>query len=341
MIKDELKRRNNLGIAIVSITSLLAGMLFSITTDGYTIITIISGGGTGLIIGCCIILFETYLSSRISKKFSFIITIVSKGAIYSLIILGALILNMQSIIHFDNYDYTLREYVLHDTFRLSVLFSISLTFIFITFFQLNDLIGRGVLFKFFLGRYHSPREEQRIFMFLDLKNSTGIAEEMGDIKFLSLINDFFYDLTNPVLSTGGEIYKYVGDEAIICWNFKKGLKNNNALKTFFILKEVIEGKRDYYQDKYSFVPQFKAGIHGGKVVTGEIGVSKKEITYLGDILNTTARIEGLCNILDEDFLISEELLFKFNIDDKSRLREYKDREIRGKEQPITIYSLDY
>lgn len=340
MIRNEIERRNRINVILVSLASLIAGLLFSRTTADHDFVLAASGALVGLAIGCPIVLLETYLSPKISKRFSFIVTIIIKNILYSFIILSTLTLNIFILISSGYYDMTLSTHLSQDSFKTSVLFSIVLTLFFITMFQINDLIGRGVLLKFFLGRYHSPREEERIFMFLDLKNSTGIAETLGDKKFLSLINDFFYDLTNPVLLTGGEIYKYVGDEAILTWSFKKGIKGGSAIKSFFIFRDILKGKREYYLSNYGIIPEFKAGIHGGYVVTGEIGLSKKEITYLGDILNTTARIEGLCNKLGEDFLISEDLFDRVDNRDMFVSRKYENITLRGKQDSTTLYSLD-
>lgn len=70
-------------------------------------------------------------------------------------------------------------------------------------------------------------------------------------------------------------------------------------------KKIFEKEREKYIDTYGLVPEFKAGIHCGKVTTGEIGVIKKEILFTGDVLNTSARIQGNCNPLGVNILISE------------------------------------
>ena len=43
------------------------------------------------------------------------------------------------------------------------------------------------------------------------------------------------------------------------------------------------------------MPEFKAGMYCGKVVSGEMGSTKMEIAFLEDVINTTARIEEECN----------------------------------------------
>ncbi len=59
---------------------------------------------------------------------------------------------------------------------------------------------------------------------------------------------------------------------------------------------------------YGLVPDFKAGIHSGNVIAGEIGIIKRDITYSGDVLNTTSRIQGKCGEMDVDLIASDDLL---------------------------------
>ena len=74
-----------------------------------------------------------------------------------------------------------------------------------------------------LGRYHSPTEEQRALLFIDLVSSTAIAERIGATRFLALMNQFVYDIDAALEGNGGVIYRYVGDEAIITWRLDETL----------------------------------------------------------------------------------------------------------------------
>lgn len=193
---------------------------------------------------------------------------------------------------------------------------------------LNRMAGQQVLRRYFSGRYHIPKEEERIFMFIDLKGSTTIAEQIGHKKFFSLINDILYDISDVIIETDGEIYKYVGDEIIIIWSLKNGLKGNNCINLYFDIEHQIEVSRERYLNTYGLIPHFKAGVHVGKVVVGELGDFKSEIAYMGDAVNTTARIQSECNAHDAKLLISKELLnllynqypFQFEELDKLRLK---------------------
>jgi len=205
--------------------------------------------------------------------------------------------------------------------------------------QINTLIGQGVLLKIFLGQYHKPRETERFFLFLDLKSSTSIAEKIGHLKFLSLLNDFFYDLSEAVVLSRGEIYKYVGDEAIVVWDRKKGIQNSNPLFCFFSLEEQVRKRKDYYLKTYSLVPQFKARLHFGKVVVGELGNHRKEIAFLGDAVNTTARIEGECNRLKADLLVSGQALEQFDLPSVLTSQNLGKVSLRGRVEEIELFSL--
>jgi len=87
--------------------------------------------------------------------------------------------------------------------------------------QVNDKFGSGILLKFLAGNYHQPKKEERIFMFMDMRSSTTIAEKIGNEKYFNLLNDVFADITNTIINYEGEIYQYVGDEIVISWSIKR------------------------------------------------------------------------------------------------------------------------
>ncbi len=61
---------------------------------------------------------------------------------------------------------------------------------------------------------------------------------------------------------------------------------------FFSMKAAITKQTRKYNEKFGLLPEFKAGFHIGKVITGEIGVIKKDIIFTDDVLNTSARYKG-------------------------------------------------
>ncbi|MDC8003544.1 adenylate/guanylate cyclase domain-containing protein [Aureisphaera galaxeae] len=172
--------------------------------------------------------------------------------------------------------------------------------------MINDKYGPGVFRDYLLGRYFQPKRERRIFMFADIKNATGIAETLGEEKYFHLLKDFFKDIGPAIVRTRGEIYQYVGDEVVITWKMKQGLKDANALSCFYIMQSLIAKKADRYMKKYNVVPEFKVGYHFGSVMVGELGQIKRDIAFSGDVLNTAARIQAKCNELGVSILSSED-----------------------------------
>jgi len=178
----------------------------------------------------------------------------------------------------------------------------------IVLLMIYDKYGPGNFRNLLLGRYFHPRTEERIFMFLDLRSSTAIAERLGNEKYFRFIHDFIDDATPPILYAQGEIYQYIGDEIVVSWTMPNGLTNHNYLNCFFDVQAAIQAKSTYYLQTYGAIPEFKAGLHYGAVISGEIGTVKKEITFSGDVLNTASRIQSECNKHQLDLLLSDELV---------------------------------
>ncbi len=82
---------------------------------------------------------------------------------------------------------------------------------------INRRMGRGVLLDLFIGKYHSPKSEKRIFMFLDIISATTIAEKLEAKKYSSFLKDFFFDIDLAITTTGGVIFQFVGDEVVVVW----------------------------------------------------------------------------------------------------------------------------
>jgi len=207
-------------------------------------------------------------------------------------------------------------------------------------YAISRMMGPGVLGNWVRGYYHNPREEERIFMFLDMKDSTTLAEKLGHLRFSALVRDFFHDLTNPVIETKCEVSHYIGDEAVLTWRMNRGLEKANCVRLFQLMRRQIEGRRDYYLKQYGIVPDFKAGLHCGSVVATEVGEIKSEIVFHGDVLNTAARIQGLCNAFDAELLISEDLAARLVLPADLRTTSLGPQLLKGKEHAVGIFRID-
>lgn len=207
--------------------------------------------------------------------------------------------------------------------------------------QINDKYGPGNFQSFLLGKYFQPQRVERIFMFLDLRSSTTIAEQLGELQYFTFIRQFFQDVTLPLLENQGEIYQYVGDEIVVSWKLAEGLGRQRCLQSFFAAKAKIESLANTYQENFGVVPSFKVGLHYGSVIVGEIGLVKRDIAFSGDVLNTTARIQSKCNHFGVDILISNQLFEALQEKEQSNFQfdSVGEVELRGKAKPLQLYTV--
>ncbi|TDQ08322.1 adenylate/guanylate cyclase domain-containing protein [Pedobacter metabolipauper] len=300
----------------------------------------------GLMMGMMTGILEIgYFSKWLIKK-SFTRKILFKSLIYLVIVVVFLIIITVINMLYNKDNYSLENlsspaWAFFTDYALMgiMLYIASIIVISQLYAEFSESIGTGTLRNFFLGKYYHPIEEERIFMFLDMKSSTTIAENLGHVKYFEMLREYFFDLSGSVIDYAGTIYQYAGDEMIVCWKLKDGLRKNNCIECFFAMKRSLEMQTEKYNSKFGLLPGFKAGLHYGKVVTGEIGSLKKEIIFTGDVLNTSARIQGLCNQFDVDLLVSEDLVKILDLPFAYAIRSVGENLLKGRSKSIEIFAI--
>jgi adenylate cyclase len=334
-------------LILMTLLGALTGVLYSFAENALK--------GTELVplmfraVSCLVLIFlSIHFTSRWMKSWlkgkTFLIAVFLRATVYFIIInfwlalingISEAFLNHISVIQgavgFLKYS---------DMYWINLVTIFPILLIIISVLDINTLHRKGELFRYMSGLYHKPREVDRIFLFADMKSSTSIAEKLGNVKFGQLLQDIFSDVSDPVIMTKGEVYGYVGDEIIITWKYKHAMKNNQCIRCFFEMQRSIRKKSDKYLKRYGVVPEIKAGMHCGKVVVMWVGDQKKEIVYLGDVLNTTSRIQAECNPLGESFIISGQLLRQLPAPDGFTARPLGEIQLRGKEEKIALFGLD-
>ena len=294
----------------------------------------------GLSIGIPFGIMDSILDSNIIRQRSYWKIILIKTFVQILIAVFSLWMLVLSSNGLDNFKISLFNFIFSETSLLWIIYTAIVSF-FIYFLQvIKSKIGSRVLINLILGKYHSPRIETRIFMFLDMKDSTTHAENLGHVQFSSLIQDSMKDLTKAIIEHKVEVYQYVGDEAVLTWGLSQGFENLNCLHVYYTFRNTLMSKKEYYENKYGFVPFFKAGVHLGEVTVSEVGVIKREIAYHSDVLNTAARIQGKCNEFKAELLISEEL--KENLVNQKffDFKHIGGISLKGKQQLVNIYKVN-
>lgn len=229
--------------------------------------------------------------------------------------------------------------VLDATFRGSILFAIGMSLLGNLIAETGRLVGFGMLKNLLLGRYVRPRREQKAFLLIDLKGSTGLAERLGPVRFHELLRMFFRDVADAALECDAEIHKYVGDEAILTWPAGSALADGACLFCPFIARAAIAANAERYRARFGVVPEFRAALHYGEIVTGEIGDLRREIAYVGDTLNVAARLLEAAKSVGQDTLVSADLLKLVAVAPGRVIQPLPTLHVRGRAAPLEIFAL--
>lgn len=286
-----------------------------------------------------------YFQKRIIRE-KFWVTILRKVSIYAVVLFLLLagisltfnsLLSNRSIADPMAWQKT-KSFVTSIAFWHPVFPVLSLALISSFFIQLSERFGSNEMWKMFTGKYFKPKEEERIFMFLDLNHSTSIAENLGNEKFYGFLNDFFHDIASVITQHQGEVVEYVGDLVVISWPFTVGAAESRCLNCYQDFEKAIYEKRETYLNRYNTVPEFKAAVHCGEVIIGEMGKIKKSIKFSGDVLNTTARVEKVCGRIGAKMVITDNLMELLS-DPPYVLEKVSDVSLKGKKVPVDVYKV--
>lgn len=341
--------RGRYDILYVTLFGLFLGLLYPMIANGFvSLIAYIHGVSIGLIGGFLVALIEFYAFKPLNRRFSFLITVITKSTVYTLlfIFLIVLLINFNESWYYNTnmvanfYSNRFQTFLYDGDFKVIVLYSLFSVIIVIFTREMSRKMGHGVFLNFLTGKYHSPCEEERIFMFLDQKSSTPLAEKMGSLGYYKFLKEFYFDVTKCIVANYGEIYRYVGDQVVISWSVKNGLRNANCIRCYYNVKNETENQREKYLQKYRQVPKFRASIHMGKVIRGEVGIVKSQIVFHGEALYETAYIEKECQKLGLDILVSEPLMKRVSLPVIYKKKQVGGVPITGKDKRIRLFSVE-
>lgn len=326
----------------ISLTSALVSAYFGYAvapSDDPPLRGIVQGILTSLLIATPIAVFEVrrarFGSLRWMRHLPLVGYLAVKVAFYFVVIVCGLILSrlLTSII--------VPQPIAFDTvFRNSLIFSIGMSLFGNFIIETGRLLGYGTLKNLLIGRYARPRREQKVFLLIDMKNSTGLAERLGPVRFHELLNAFFRDVADAALECDAEMHKYVGDEAILTWPAGRPLADGDCLACPFAARDRIAGNSALYRERFGAVPEFRASLHSGEIVAGEIGDLRREIAYVGDTLNVAARLLEAAKARGRDILVSADLLRSVALPSGLVAEPLPTLDVRGRHAPLEIFALD-
>ena len=184
------------------------------------------------------------------------------------------------------------------------------------------------------------REVEATIFFSDIKNFTGLSENMSPKELVASLNKYFTLACDIVLAHGGMLDKYIGD-AIMAIFGAPLQSEKHAADACLAAIEVQNELKKYYSvsdDKNGPVFETRIGLNSGKMVIGNIGSMKRlDYTAIGDNVNLASRLEGVNKEFGTRIIVSETTYEE--VKDSIEARELDLIRVKGKQIPIRIYEL--
>ena len=317
------------------------GMPFEDTIAPLVIIAVI----VGFMYGCILGTSDFYLYRNWSRGKPIGLLIIIKSIYYFLVMVLIFVLIKYVIwkyfivpVYFEKVDFELPERTWRLYFFATLIYVLFMSIIINFITQVNRRFGPGVLIPILLGHYAKPQEEERAFIFIDLKSSTTHAEKLGHLKYSKFLSECFLEINHLSIKYQAEIYQYVGDEIVLSWPLN-GLRTIIYIDFYFACKSLFLKKEKYYVKKYGVAPEFKAGLHLGLVTAVEVGDVKREIAFHGDTLNVTARIQEKCKEYDADLIISDDMFHSIVEEHNYQMLSNGMAKLKGRKEEIETFSV--
>ena len=121
--------------------------------------------------------------------------------------------------------------------------------------------------------------------------------------------------------------------------FARGQRDRKLRGAIFAARDSMARREAWYRETFGEAPRFRAVLHGGPIMACECGDSRRQITYLGDVLNTTARLEALSKSLGIPVLASRSLLERGGLPDGIVAEDRGRHALKGLSEPLGVSAL--
>jgi adenylate cyclase len=173
--------------------------------------------------------------------------------------------------------------------------------------------------------------------FSDIRNFTGISEELDAVGVKHLLNTFFTPVTEIILSNRGTIDKYVGDSLVAFWGapMEDSEHTHHALMSALsIFQRLPEINARLLAAQLPTV-NIGIGIATGPMNVGDMGSEfRRAYTVLGDTVNLGSRLQDLTKFYQLDILTTD----MTRVGQNQFLWRTVDKVlVRGRKGAVTLY----
>jgi adenylate cyclase len=180
-------------------------------------------------------------------------------------------------------------------------------------------------------------------LFSDVRNFTGITEELGALGTVRLLNEYFTIMVECIQKQGGMLDKFIGDAimAVFGLPMPHGDDEDRAVRATIAM---IDDLRVWNAERIASGKKpvdIGVGLNTDNVVSGNIGSPRRmDYTIIGDGVNLASRLESACKQYGAKILISE-LTYR-KLKGTYRVREVDKVVVKGKTEAVSVYEvLDY
>ena len=163
-------------------------------------------------------------------------------------------------------------------------------------------------------------------------------------QVVEMLNYYFDNVTMAVLEEGGTIDKFIGDAIMVQFGAPKEFEDHadRAIRAALKIKEIAELYKEVLPELFpdKDLPTFNIGIgiNTGSAIIGNMGSSTNMgYTAIGDVTNSTARIESKTKELHCTILASKRTLELSHLNIKTGLHE--NVHVKGKDKPIDVFEI--
>ncbi len=146
-------------------------------------------------------------------------------------------------------------------------------------------------------------------MFTDIRNFTAISEQLSPEQVVDALNTYFTPMTAIIHNHQGTVDKFIGDAIMAFWNAPIDVENHelHAINSALEMQTALHSLREAFIQNFNIEIYIGIGIHTGDVYVGNMGSQELlDYTCIGDTVNMTSRLEGLCPVYGVDILTSHE-----------------------------------
>ncbi len=325
-------------LAVVVAAGALSGIAFNVA-QGRTLPSAMAVGmAYGLVMTTALASIELFVLDGPLRVWlsglSFTINLIVRSTIYAAIIVVIQWFSLGEVIAGVSPEMSSK------TFWAGFIYSAVLSVLMNLALAISNIVGHRTFLNFITGRYHTPVEENRFVLFVDIAGSTGLAERLGGIGIHRLLDHTFRLLTLAVVDYRGEVLNYVGDEVIVTWPERSGTIDCRPLRCFAAMRDELAHAAGQFERQFDVTPRIRGSLHFGPVIVGEIGDVKRAIVFNGDVMNTAARLEELSRSVDGGFLASRAAMQRFHSALPFAVRDLGRLAIRGRTDGIDVVGID-